>query len=423
MRSALVFVFSAACLIPAAAVWADETDNFTCRARLTRDASAAIDGWMNAAIQRAIDGANRIPDCGGDCLRAELIRQVGRNIHRPPTFIPHSALARWIVREPGIERCRLRFSESIYGARPYNQPWLFPVNGRIIFLADSIRLSGTVIGVDKINHFLREGLGHWRAAEQGRGIDAIMAGELGVSRGPLRMTERGLRGMALTGVLAYADLAASYSGFRFWHDLLHTEDARSYVQWDEADRRFVQVRTFAFADYVTDAWDESVNRSAFARGLAAQVATRIANFPSADDRCAYLATLPDSSLYVNPACGRSGLSENNRDAGRPVVADDVPDRRTVRRRELADRSHVVRALHLDGPAAVRLEHPARAVRDAQRVRRIWRFQLRAFGVVDAVADERDPHARAHEEPLGVPRTYLREGQDERRADGFFFFNP
>jgi len=104
--------------------------------------------------------------------------------------------------------------------------------------------------------------------------------------------------MALTGVLAYADLAASYSGFRFWHDLLHTEDARSYVQWDEADRRFVQVRTFAFADYVTDAWDESVNRSAFARGLAAQVATRIANFPSADDRCAYLATLADASLYV-----------------------------------------------------------------------------------------------------------------------------
>jgi hypothetical protein len=86
-------------------------------------------------------------------------------------------------------------------------------------------------------------------------------------------------------------------------------------------------------------------------------------------------------------------------------------------------SRGVRGLHLDGPAAMRLEHPARAVRDAQRVSRIWRFQIRAFGVVDAVADERDSHARAHEEPLRVPRTYLREGQDERRADGVLFFDP
>lgn len=422
MRSALVFVFSAACLIPAAAVWADETDNFTCRARLTRDASAAIDGWMNAAIHRAVDRANGARHCGAECLRQALTREVGRNARQPPTFIPHSALARWIEREPGIERCRLRFSDSIYGARAYNQPWLFPVNGRIIFLADSIRLSGTVIGVDKINHFLREGLAHWRAAEQGRDIETIMADELGLTGGPLRMTERGLRGMALTGVLAYADLAASYSGFRFWHDLLQTEDAQSYVQWDEADDRFVQVRTFTFADYVTDAWDESVNRSAFARGLAAQVATRIANLPSADDRCAYLATLPEASLYVNPACVRSGLSENNRHAGGPVVADDVPDRRAVRRRELADRSHVVRALYLEGPAAMRLEHPARAVRDAQRVGRIREVQGRADGVVNPGAGERDPHARAHEEPLRVPRAYLRERQDERRADGVLFFD-
>ena len=421
MRTPMVVVFIAAGLAPSVA-WADETDNFTCRARLTRDASVAADGWMNAAIQRAVDRANATQPCGAECLHQELVRQVGRNTRQAPTFIPHSALARWIEREPGIEHCRLRFSESIYGARAYNQPFLFPVNGRIIFLADSIRLSGTVIGVDKINHFLREGLAHWRAAEQGQRIDAIMARELGVEGHPLRMTERGLRGMALTGVLAYADLAASYSGFRFWRDLLSTEHSRAYVQWDEAAGRLVQVRAFAFADYVTDAWDESVNRSAFARPLAAQVAKRTATFPAPDDRCAVLATLPDASLYVNPACAGLQLPDDNRHAGRPVVADDVPDRLLGRRGELTESGDVMRALRLDRPAAMRGEHPARAVRDAQRVGRKRRFQFRAPGIVDTVAGKADAHADPHEEPLRVPRADLREREDERRADGILLFD-
>src|SRR5688572_22693383 len=102
MRTTWVVVFVAACLAPASA-WADETDNFTCRARLTRDASAAVDGWMNAAIQQALDRANGTPQCGADCLRRELMRHVGRNTRQPPTFIPHSALARWVEREPGID--------------------------------------------------------------------------------------------------------------------------------------------------------------------------------------------------------------------------------------------------------------------------------------------------------------------------------
>jgi hypothetical protein len=420
MRTTLVVVI-AACLSPTPA-WSDETDNFTCRARLTRDASAAVDGWMNAAIQRAVDGSNGTRNCGGDCLRQELIRHVGRNTRQAPTFIPHSALSRWIEREPGIERCRLKFSESIYGARAYNQPWLFPVNGRIIFLADSIRLSGTVIGVDKINHFLREGLAHWRAAEQGQRIDAIMAHELGVEGRPLLMTERGLRGMALTGVLAYADLAASYSGLRFWHDLLSTQASRSFIQRDEADGRFVQVRAFAFADYVTDAWDESINRSTFARGLSAQVAKRTANFPAADERCAFLAKFPGASLYLNPACAGAQLPDDNGQSGCPIVADDVSDGLFGYRGELAECGDVVSALHLNRPAAMRREHPARAVRNAQRVGRKGRFQRRPNGIEDSVTGETDPHAHAHEEPVRVPRADLRERQVERRADGIFLFD-
>ena len=59
------------------------------------------------------------------------------------------------------------FGETIYGARLYNQPWLFPFLGRIILVSDSVRLSDRIVGLDKINHFIREGLAHWRDV-QGR---------------------------------------------------------------------------------------------------------------------------------------------------------------------------------------------------------------------------------------------------------------
>jgi hypothetical protein len=300
-------VILAAMLGAPAPARADESDNFTCRARLTRDSLGALDGLMNARIQAALDRANRrgATACGANCLVSELQKHIGASALDPRTLVPHARFEKWITRQPAVDRCHLKFSDTIYGGRPYDQPWLFPFHGRVIFVADSILLSGRVVGLDKINHFIREGLEHWRdATGRGRDIASILDEELGSPAGKFRWTEYGLKGWSLTGVLAYADLAAGYSGFQFWTDLLSTGESASYVAWDASSGRFVQTRPFTFATYVNDAWDEGINYSTFQPGLGREVSAALArralSLPVAD--CRSLASLPDARLYVNPAC-------------------------------------------------------------------------------------------------------------------------
>ena len=286
-----------------AAASADETDNFTCRARLSEDSQPVLDRHINAQIRLAVDRANRHgPDCGAGCLARELRRALGSSEPAPATLLPHSRLALWVARRPDLTRCRVKFSDSIYGARPYDQPLLFPVTHRVIFLADSILLSGRVVGIDKINHFIREGQAHYDAFARGRRLADILRDELGRGARPLAMTEYGLKGRALTGVVSYADLAASYAGFQFWRELLTLDHRAAFIAYEHTSRRFIVTRRFTFAEYVTDAWDEAINRSSFHPDLAREVDAVLRGRETTVLDCSRLAELPDASLYVNPQC-------------------------------------------------------------------------------------------------------------------------
>ena len=289
--------------------WADEADNFTCRGRVTRDSLAALDGWINARLQEAIDRANRPANkvCDEACLRKWLQDRVGGSSPKAFTFIPGSRFVKWVNDQKDLDRCHLAFEDTIYGARRYDQPWRYPFLHRIIFVADSVKLSGQLVGLDKVDHFIREGLAHWRYVEEhGGGIGASMAHEVGAPDHRMAWTEYGVKGMSLTGVFAYADLAAGYNGYRFWQDALTLGRPTSFVSRDAATGRYVQRRTFTFADYVNEAWDESINCSIFVPALGAEVASALAKRTvacgSTDPAVrARLTALPDAALYLNPA--------------------------------------------------------------------------------------------------------------------------
>jgi len=291
-------------------VRADESDNFTCAARVTRDSLTAIDALMNAKIQEAIGRINiKISKRGGAgcdeaCRIDALLDAIGRSSPSRPAGIPHSKIAKAIDDIPGLDRCHLKFGETIYGARRYNRPWLFPFTGRIIFVADSIRLSGHLVGLDKVDHFIREGLDHWRRLRKGGDIASEIRREVGEPHGQFQWTEYGVKGMSLTGVFAYADLAAGYYGYRFWSDVLSLGRPESFVSVDATSGRVTQQRSFTFAAYVNDAWDESVNRSVFNPTLGKEVteALRQRSLGSPARDCKDLAGLPDARLYVNPNC-------------------------------------------------------------------------------------------------------------------------
>ena len=303
-RLSLALVALAMILAPASYARADETDNFTCAARLTRDSLAALDALMNARIAGAIERANRRKACDAACLIHELQEYVGDSTPDRVTWIPHSKFLGSVRKDSGIERCHLKFKDTIYGAKPVNQPWLLPFYGRIIFVADSILVAGHVVGLDKVDHFIREGLDHWkRVHEKGSEISASVAVEVGRPGGALKWTEYGLKGASLTGVFAYADLAAGYYGYQFWSDLLSIDQPRAYVG-SSGGGRYRQLRPFTFAPYVNAAWDERMNASTFEAKLEQDVGKvfreRSIDKPARD--CASLAGLPDARLYVNPIC-------------------------------------------------------------------------------------------------------------------------
>jgi hypothetical protein len=286
---------------------ADETDNLTCRGRLSLDSEAVLDAWVNARIQEAVAHANR--RCPAACdaagLADELHRRVGGSTLHPWTWIPKARLERWIPGQRDVDRCHLGFGETIYGARPYNQPWLFPFLGRIIWVADSILVAGHVVGLDKIGHFLREGFAHWRQVERnGEDIASSVAREWGPPHRQFRWTEYGLKGHSLTGIVSYADVAAGYWGFRFWSDLLSLDRGGSFVTHDAHLGRFTLRRVFRFDEYVNDAWDEAINPSRLHPTLEREVQAALQDLgltlPVTD--CRSLAALPDARLYVNPAC-------------------------------------------------------------------------------------------------------------------------
>jgi hypothetical protein len=287
---------------------ADESDNFTCAARVTRDSLFALDSLMNARIRDAIERINsklgRHKDCDEACRIEALVDAIGQSSPSMPAGIPHSKFAKAIDDVPGVDRCHLKFGETIYGARRYNQPWLFPFNGRIIFVADSIRLSGHLVGLDKVDHFIREGLDHWRRIRKGGDIASEIQREVGDPHGQFGWTEYGVKGMSLTGVFAYADLAAGYNGYRFWKDVLSFGRPESFVSVDASSGKVAQQRSFSFAPYVNDAWDESINRSVFNSKLDKEVseALRQRSLGSPARDCRNLAGLPDARLYVNPNC-------------------------------------------------------------------------------------------------------------------------
>ena len=298
------------CGLVASPAFAEEADNFTCRALLKRDSLTILDSWINARIAEAVAAANRRATgsgCDAKCLSSELRGRVGASYPNPVTLIPHSRLSGWVNKQTDLDRCHLKFKQTIYGhaSKGYNQPLMFIFYGRIIFVADSLRVAGRTVGVDKLDHFIREGLDHWKFIDEKHGdIAASVAKEMGPPRKQFSWTEYGLKGLTMTGVIAYADIAAGYYGYRFWDELLSLGRPVSYVTYDASTREYSQRRSFTFADYINDAWDESLNPSTFDPKLAVEVdaALKARSMTSAIGTCQPLAKLAQASLYVNPAC-------------------------------------------------------------------------------------------------------------------------
>lgn len=268
------------------AVVATETDNFTKR-DLERDALSWLNEKMNQAIQMFLQKAKP-----GDVrfLQAQLFKNLGgllwakielwsKESGSPAEHIPFEQS---IFRDVG----NIRGDESLFRKlTPFKK----------YYTSGVYRIDNIVFGDDKLGHFLQLGYAMYYAKmrkENPKFRDArplyvrfaeVLSGDkkfrdkTNLTGDELvfaysRFQEGGEWGYRGPMARSYADIAANIEGYKFWSSL--TDGENPYVKMS-ANGKWEQTRMFTWAEYVTPAWDEAVNRSDYHDRIKNQVEARI----------------------------------------------------------------------------------------------------------------------------------------------------
>ena len=251
---------------------------------------------------------------------------------------------------------RTPYPDNIYsGFRPLAEKGIL-TNGKLkafaVFKLQDATGQDLVIGSDKTAHFfsqVKEYLDHYRTLLHLLAGTTLQPGfvksyalddtlnfgiETEIKAYGLGLQPAGIDG---TGVFSWADLSTNFSGLLFWflftrdHSLLVPDGLWDQVHLPSQDRRpyftccvdtggrkrWKMTRTFRWEDFVTPAWDETVNANEFlTESMKAKFMGRIQalhakgllprdNFPLEPELCRRLmATAPFAYLqkFLNPTC-------------------------------------------------------------------------------------------------------------------------
>ncbi len=152
----------------------------------------------------------------------------------------------WADQAP-IPKCQAKVDQSVFSAFSLSEG---PV-AQIFGLNPVININGHKLGIDKLSHFMTEGLHYARVRKKGGSLQDALA--VGIRE------EEGGYGWSATGVKSYGDMSANYKGSLFWGALVEGDDP--YFQCRKG--KWVQLRDFDWADYVDDSLNESINCSEF----------------------------------------------------------------------------------------------------------------------------------------------------------------
>jgi hypothetical protein len=244
-------------LLATTRVDAREVDQFTDRAfqreHLT-DASAILDARMNAILTSIVADLNaKRPSTQRE--RDDIIYDAFQGSRIELVAQIRSPFEAWVREDAPVTLFSVD-ARGIYGGDvDYDDMGL----AYYIEIAPVLRLGSVLVGLDKLGHFFGQGWFYYREYKRLHDRDP-RATENDLLRGVRKYghdLEASYLGLTSTGVYAYADLAANWSGLSFYLALFSGPDPYVVV----ANGTYRQARTFHFADYVTDAWDEAINPS------------------------------------------------------------------------------------------------------------------------------------------------------------------
>jgi len=232
-----------------------ETDQYSHRLVEIADAAPYLNGVVDAALGRVAGRWRGAEDRGRFAF--EVYREIG-GLHWVDRIERHA------MKSPAVERLPQYRRRSVFRGAP---PWTTRVNW-LFGVGATIRLGDTLVGTDKLGHFVSQGLKYYRSALAGWSAERI------AWRG--RVGERWLFGQATTSVYSNADLVANWEGLRFYGSLFDD----GVVAGKPAIVRFARggatvARGFDWRDHVNDYWDEALHPSHLSPGLARHFAARL----------------------------------------------------------------------------------------------------------------------------------------------------
>lgn len=224
--------------IPIAA-FAWEVPSFDCANQKLEDSSKFFNDQVNQRLDTVIDLVN---SSLSSCDKEKFIKEL--SIEIASSWFGN--LETWAMTAP-VDKCDVTLGRSTYR----DMGWLDSPVLNTVGLHPVINIGGHHIGVDKLAHFMSEGLEYYKAEIKGASLNEILS--IGLKE------EEGIMGLMTTGIKSYGDLSANYFGYQFWRNLVR--GANPYVKCE--NNRWVRVRDFHWEDFVTDMMDETINCNSY----------------------------------------------------------------------------------------------------------------------------------------------------------------
>ena len=302
------------------AAFAYETDQYSNRLQPIADSAPELNRVMNEALARIAARFVRAEDRARFAF--EVYQEVG-GLHWV------DRIERYAMKSATVEKLPQYRWKSVFKGAPF---WTTRV-GFVFGVGATIRIGDTLVGTDKLGHFISQGLKYFDSHLEGWS-EARIAG-----RG--KFNERWIFGQATTSVYSNADLVANWEGYRFYRSLFEdgvVPGKGPIVRFGTGGAEVA--REFDFRDHVTDYWDEALNPSHLSPGLAKFMSGRLpeycGDYRSAPERFVSAADAELGARYASIGLRPTPELRMDRVCTVTVSADpssaSEPSRRTARRR-------------------------------------------------------------------------------------------
>lgn len=271
-----------------------EVDQFTNRDKVPADSTADINMIIKERIEKAVSNSNnqffglKQVDCQKD--NKEARRVLFENLKSYLVSNSDVGLVeKQVMKDENIDKRIIAVDQSIYNEAQQKNVILKGIL-KTFGIAPVIQVNEVQIGTDKLGHFLNEGYTLYlqnfsQSDEVKRKYNTALFN---------KSTENDYFGLKTTGIKSYADLAANYEGYQFWNRMCgkiyetSTQEEKDYFQKNKCTKNAYircsidletgkgqwtinELNKFNIEDYITPAWDESINCSGFREDMQSDI--------------------------------------------------------------------------------------------------------------------------------------------------------